>query len=330
MRLTVLLLGLCVATPTLAQQPARLRLVAVGDVAPGGPQGALLEKDAADVLGVTAQAIRDADLAFVNLEAPLPPATAESWPRGSLPLLVGKPSLAQALVAGGFDVASLANNHVFDYHREGVDGTLGALAKAGLPSTGLGITREAAEAPVIVEKNGLRIGFLAATDRNNRPSDPAPRQAFVSWLRPDELAQRIRKLRPQVDVVVVAVHWGQSYSLDPLPSQRRIAKQLVAAGADLVVGHHPHVLQPIERVDGVPVAYSMGNFLFGQQEGDRGRTVALQVDFARQPGQARVQAVAVQCVPAVVNAQRRLVAPTSVEDKAAFARWLQRSTACER
>ncbi len=321
-------LALLWSLPAAAQSSQRVVIAAVGDVAPGEPQEGLLQKDWQSVLGVTAEPLRQADVAFANLEAPLPPADAKPWPRGSLPLLVGKPELAATLAKAGFDVVSLANNHVFDYHRVGVDGTLAAVERAGLAHTGLGVSAKDAEKPAILLRNGVRIGFIAATDRVNRSADAGADRAVVAWLNPAQLQARIRELRPHVDIVVVSLHWGLSYHLGVLESQRRIAAQLVEAGADLILGSHPHVLEPVEQISGVPVAFSLGNFLFGGQQGDRGRTLVLQAEFSVTPGRTRPQLVAVRCLPAVVNAQRQLVAPSSAEDLAAFAEFRRHASGC--
>lgn len=315
----VTLAGQAVAKP--AQGGATIRLVAVGDIAPGEPQGGLVQADVARVLGPAAARILEADLAFANLEAPLPPAGVPPRP-GPLPILRGRPSLPAALVLAGFDVLSLANNHPFDFGPEGVSGTLAAVRAAGIPTTGLGLDKAAAEAPVVLERNGLRVVFLAATDRVNHPAPPG---SAVAWLDIGRLEAQVRSWRPRADVVVVSVHWGKSYSLDVLPVQRRIAGRLVAAGADVVLGHHPHVLQPVERLDGAIVAYSLGNFLFGGQVGDRGRTIVLEVEIAAPAAGRRAQVQAVRAVPLVVGRDRTLGVPIANEDLQAFDRFFARS-----
>jgi poly-gamma-glutamate synthesis protein (capsule biosynthesis protein) len=165
-------------------------------------------------------------------------------------------------------VLSTANNHAYDQGGKGVKETLDRLKEAKLLAIGSGETKAAAEAPRVVEANGVKVGLLAFTDLFNLDLN---RKAEGPWVRPLDAgpaAAEVRALRAQSDAVVVSLHWGDEYSRQPTARHRRIAEDLVAAGADLVIGHHPHVLQPMELVEaggrkGV-VAYSLGNFISNQ------------------------------------------------------------------
>ena len=163
-------------------------------------------------------------------------------------------------------MVSLANNHVADFGTKGVLDTMASLDAAGVAHCGAGRSDTAARRPAIVQVNGLRIGFLSVMQRYDmyvaedvyaHRGNPGPARLRISRLRPD-----IEALRPEVDLCVVLVHWGRNYR-DTTPLQQRLAEQITAAGADLVVGHHPHVAQPVEMRNGVPVLYSLGNAAFG-------------------------------------------------------------------
>jgi poly-gamma-glutamate synthesis protein (capsule biosynthesis protein) len=257
-------------TPISAHLPVVLgefRLVAVGDIL----MHADVKKSAEDqgsfeaLWADVAPLFKGADLAFANLETPVAPATG----RPGRPFQFNAPEhLPAALRASGLTVLSTANNHAYDQGRKGVKETVERLSEAKLVSLGSGGTKAAAEAPSVVEANGLKVGLLAYTDLFNLDLN---RRADEPWVRPLELegaAAAVKALRAGTDAVVVSVHWGDEYHHLPTKRHRQVAEALVAAGADLVLGHHPHVLQPMELVEaggrkGV-VAFSLGNFISNQ------------------------------------------------------------------
>ncbi len=275
---------------------ASLRLVAVGDIlmhqdvkraaaeAPGGFSDLW-----ADLLPL----FRGADVVFGNLETPVAPVSG----RPGKPFQFNAPAdLPPALRASGFTVLSTANNHAFDQGRKGVRETLARLRQAQLMAVGSGEDRSRAEALQIVERNGLKVAFLGFTDVFNLNLD---RGAAEPWVRPFDLEAAlaaVREARAKADIVVVSIHWGQEDQHQPTKRQRDIARKLVEAGCDLLLGHHPHVLQPLEwmTVNGRPalVAYSLGNFISNQDrryradrcpvaEGDDRDGAALEVTFER-------------------------------------------------
>jgi poly-gamma-glutamate synthesis protein (capsule biosynthesis protein) len=257
-------------TPLSAHLPVVLgefRLVAVGDVM----MHADVKKAAEDqgsfeaLWADVAPLFKGADLAFANLETPVAPATG----RPGRPFQFNAPeNLPAALKASGLTVLSTANNHAYDQGKQGVKETVERLKEAKLVSVGSGETKAAAEAPRILEANGVRVGLLGYTDLFNLDLN---HKADEPWVRPMDLEEAkaaVKALRAQADAVVVSVHWGDEYHHQPTKRHRQIAEALVAAGADLVLGHHPHVLQPMELVEaegrkGV-VAFSLGNFISNQ------------------------------------------------------------------
>ena len=208
-----------------------------------------------------------ADIAFVNLESPLTeggePAIKDFVFRGPL-------AGAQGLKDAGIDIVSLANNHALDYGLSGLGDTSDALNAAGLPQTGSGENEAAARAPVVLERNGLRIAFLGYV---NTPPDSVSGfvvedtkatadRPGVAWLSPQVIAEDVAKAKGQADLVVVAFQAGTEYSEAPIALQIESAHAAIDAGASVVFGHHPHVLQGIETYKGGVIIYSLGNLVF--------------------------------------------------------------------
>ena len=247
---------------------ASLRLVAVGDI--------LMHQDVKRAANESKDGLRslwaevepllgEAQIAFANLETPVAPSSG----RPGIPFQFNAPpELPAALRASGFTVLATANNHAYDQGGQGVAETLQRLGAAQLVSVGSGLTRSQAEAPRFLEVNGLRVAFLAFTDIFNVNLN---RRADQVWVRPLDLvaaAEAVRLAKAQADAVVVSIHWGAEYQHQPLARQRQAAALLAEAGADLILGHHPHVLQPVEVLDNggrkTVVAYSLGNFVSNQ------------------------------------------------------------------
>lgn len=179
------------------------------------------------------------------------------------------------------DIVSLANNHALDYGREALADSIATLDQAGISHIGAGDNLDRAKAPVIREINGIRVGFLGAT-RVIPVADWAANRyssGMLSTYDPAELLGAIAELKPQCDYVVVYVHWGIERATEPESYQRTLGQQYIDAGADLVVGSHPHVLQGIEYYQGKPIVYSLGNFVFGSSIPE---TALLQVDIRQE------------------------------------------------
>lgn len=181
------------------------------------------------------------------------------------------------------DIVSLANNHALDFGRDALADSIVTLDQAGISYLGAGDNLDQAKAPVFREINGIRVGFLGAT-RVIPVADWAANQyssGMLSTYDPTELLTAIRDLKAQCDYVVVYVHWGIERAKEPESYQRSLGRQYIEAGADLVVGSHPHVLQGIEYYQGKPIVYSLGNFVFGSSIPE---TALLQVDLRREDG----------------------------------------------
>ena len=172
-----------------------------------------------------------------------------------------KPRLAAALPRSGVNVVTLANNHLLDCGREGVIETIETLRRAGISVVGAGVNRSAAHAPVIMDSRGRRVGMLAYYwNRRCAATSNLPGCAMDPR---DALESDIRALRLRADRIIVTFHWGIPYDRNPSAEDRAKARFAIDCGADVVIGHHPHILQPLEIYRDRPIFYSVGNFAFG-------------------------------------------------------------------
>ena len=172
------------------------------------------------------------------------------------------PESVPALLEAGIRVVSLGNNHVLDFGAAGLASTISELDAAGIRHCGAGASRAEARRPAIVEVNGLRLGFLSFMQRYDlyvtERLYASRTRAGPQRLRIDRARADLGRLADRVDVRVALVHWGRNYRrLNP--RQQRLGAELRAAGADIVIGHHPHIPQRISVNHGVPVCYSLGN-----------------------------------------------------------------------
>jgi poly-gamma-glutamate capsule biosynthesis protein CapA/YwtB (metallophosphatase superfamily) len=202
-----------------------------------------------------------ADIAFVNLESPF----WDKMPYGMTEIIFrAEPQAVDALKSARISVVSTANNHARDCYDEGVLFTADWLTKHGIALAGSGRTSEAAHAGALIERNGVRFGFLGYTydQSNGNHADINPRVALMdaAQMRQDVAAMKKRK----ADVIVVSMHAGTEYVSQPIPAQIEFARTAIDAGAKLVVGHHPHVIQPVERYKDGVIFYSLGNLVFDQ------------------------------------------------------------------
>ena len=258
-------------------------LVAAGDVL---PHRRVKEAGArhgwSTVFADIAPLIRGADLAMANLESPVAP-DAHQGIHGEV--FNAPQGLLGGLVQAGFDVVSLANNHAFDQGPDGLVETWRRARATGLGTIGAGPSCAAAAEPHLAEVDGVKIAFIATVDLVNidgNTTDDAP-CLFVAGdvctgdcgpdrdavhFRPElaRLTSAITAAREGADLVIVSAHWGDEYRTEPLPEYPPLAAALVNAGADAIIGHHPHVLQPVQRLvasDGreAVVAFSLGNLV---------------------------------------------------------------------
>jgi poly-gamma-glutamate capsule biosynthesis protein CapA/YwtB (metallophosphatase superfamily) len=257
----------------------------------------------ADPLAAVAPWLRAADLALGNLEAVIVAAgqssTEPASPNDPI-LLHAPPAAAGQLAAAGFDLLALANNHSLDQEAAGLDETIYRLAAAGLEGFGLSGAAGRPQ-PVLRRVNGLTLAFLAFTTIPPLEAGPAgPRPALWD---PGRGTAAIAQARQSADAVIISVHWGYEYDRRPDPAQERIAEAMLAAGADIIFGHHPHVVQPVAVFQPAApggraqlLAYSLGNFVFDQAGPDTSQGLALRLFFDKTGLQA-AQALPIQAGP---------------------------------
>ena len=205
-------------------------------------------------------------------------------------------SLALTLREAGFDTLLLANNHTFDRGSSGMRRTVEFLRGHGFHLAGLSVTP-----PLLLELDGVRVGVVNATYGVNGEHPKGRDAVRVNVIGRDFLEASIRDLRMKgADCVVACLHWGDEYKTKPNENQKKQALWAFEAGADIVVGSHPHVLQPVEfRKDGRLIFWSMGNFVSGQRTLPRERTVIAAVDIELDDeGECRIRRAGV--VPAAV------------------------------
>ena len=185
--------------------------------------------------------------------------------------LVGSPANADALQNAGFDLMSVATNHIKDcgsgkaWCNETFFDTLDNLKRVGILTVGAGANQTEALQPVVVTLNGIRFGFVSLGDSKQDESVFAQEDwPGIAYLSEENLRTAIAAARQVSDVVIALPHWGSEDIVVPNWIQRTQARQLIEAGADIIVGNHTHVVQALQDIDGVPVFYGLGNFVFDQ------------------------------------------------------------------
>lgn len=262
-RQLLLCISLCVkvfliCTASSAASAQGVTVFVAGDVMLGRGTVSELQRHQTPLQWLAPQS-RAADIAFCNLECVLIPVSSKQrWK----PLLFAAPSAASYLSNAGISVVSTANNHTFDAGEDGVSSTLEALRKAGI--AGIGTDRGSGGWPVWEKTFGsTRTAWLAASVYGSwQEGRTRMRNAAGSGL-----TDQVRSLSKMGTVVFVSLHWGNEYSRVPTEGQKQLAHDLIDAGAAAVVGHHPHVIQPVEVYRGKPIFYSLGNFVFDHRRG---------------------------------------------------------------
>lgn len=235
----------------------RLVIGGVGDIAfKGFSRG----DHASNVLGRAGDVWQACDLVIGNLEGPLSSRVSPSV-EGKCPLS-SDVSWSTVLHDAGVRVVSLANNHMMDYGPDGLKDTFNALRSASMSWAGAGLNIDEALAPLWVDHSGVKIAIVARSSVVvSSPCYATPTMPGVAPLDLGETESTLRGCRRRADIVVFCPHWGIEHHRYPSPEQRAMACRLIEAGADLILGHHPHVLQGAERIKTGVVAYSLGNFV---------------------------------------------------------------------
>ena len=211
-----------------------------------------------------ASELQKSDILFANLEGPI---SDRGVRVGSIYSFRFKPEAVDGLVYGGFDILSLANNHMLDYQRIALEDTMNILKENKIDYVGAGFNKEEAFSLKIKEIKNTRIGFLAYTNLGPGNWKAGEKNSGMAWISENdigEIAEDIKKSKKEVDVLIISLHAGEEYEENPTSFQTSFAMNCIENGADLVVGHHSHVVQKIERYNDGWIAYSLGNFIFDQ------------------------------------------------------------------
>lgn len=208
--------------------------------------------------------LKKADITFGNIESPFLPGY--NTPRDSMTFRAD-PSSVEGLLFAGYDVVSIANNHAMNYKEAGLYKTLAVLAKAGIQAVGGGENEAASRKPAIIEVKGKKVAFLAYNDKKIPPGfhgEAGANKAGIAKMDITTGAEDVKNAKAQADFVVVSMHAGVEYKKEPSQTQKDFAHAMIDAGASVVIGHHTHVVQPMEYYNNGLILYSLGNFVFDQ------------------------------------------------------------------
>jgi poly-gamma-glutamate synthesis protein (capsule biosynthesis protein) len=205
--------------------------------------------------------LKGADIVCGNLEGPI---SNRGTKGGGKYSFRDDPGVVTGLKNAGFTILTIANNHIWDYGRDAFIDTLANLKSAGIAPLGGGTNFNETHRGVLKNIKGTRVIFLGYTDLLPRSTGVSEDSAGISYLDIEQVKRDIKIAKDKADIVIVSFHWGREYQTKPSGRQEQIARAAINAGASLVIGHHPHVIQPVEEYGGGYIAYSLGNFIFDQ------------------------------------------------------------------
>lgn len=221
------------------------------------------------------------DITFANLETSVSERGKTYKPEGFG--FRSKPSTLEGIYNAGIDTVSLANNHSLDFGEEALIDTMSYLSQYNINYVGAGIDKTAAEAPIIINSKDYTVGFIAYNSiipwESWKASEQSSGTASFSKNDTDNIMKNIEQIKDTCDLLFVVLHWGVEYSNTPEEWQIQLAHQIIDAGADGVIGHHPHILQGIEIYKEKPILYSIGNFVFLKYNEAAGKTGIFQLEY---------------------------------------------------
>ena len=243
----------------LPAQSAPIRLTFVGDLMLDDGPGRVIA-DGRDPLAEVASLLADSDYTVGNLECPV--ATTGKALESKIYTFRAHPRVT-AVLKGRFDALAVSNNHAGDYGKTAFTETLARIHAVGISTFGGGANLAEAHAPLWIEQKGLRIAVLGYNEFKPRSFEAAADQPGVAWSEDSQVVADIRAARKAgADLVIPFMHWGWEREPAPSARQRQLARLMIDAGADVVVGGHPHVTQGVEYYKGKLIVYSLGNFVF--------------------------------------------------------------------
>jgi hypothetical protein len=300
-------------SPSISNQsaPGTFTVVATGDVLLHPPLWAQAQRDArrtgrgtmdfAPMLAGVKPYVSGADLAICHLETPL---AARSGPFSGYPSFSGPPQVTPALRSTGYDLCSTASNHTFDQGAAGIERTLDGLDAAGIAHTGSARTPAESRRITMVKANGVRVAFLSYSYGWNGNSYPGGQRWRANVIDKTRILADARRARAGgAEVVVLAMHWGTEYQQTPSAQQRDLAPELARSGViDLIVSHHAHVVEPIQRIGKTWVIYGLGNLLADHTTPGPANAEGLLARFTfTRSGGGRYTATAAEYVPLLMT-----------------------------
>jgi poly-gamma-glutamate synthesis protein (capsule biosynthesis protein) len=264
-RIAAWLVGVLLNVSVYGQTEAPVLLIrAFGDVNLGRAVGQELLKGNVDYpFAEVREWLQQADIVFVNLESQLTDQGGETQHPKDQYVFCGPPVGAQSLKRAGITIVSTANNHAYDYRMKGLRETIRSLQEEGVQYVGTSADSVSLFPPVVVQRNGMRVGFVAYTEFVNIAGSWKGR---ISTFDRNRVKREMDSARQVSDLVIASYHGGSEYTDEPQELTRAQMRFLADAGADVVLGHHAHVPQGIEERNGRLILYSLGNFVFSQPQ----------------------------------------------------------------
>ena len=290
------------AEPTASIEPTSaatasetISIAAVGDLLFDlGPRGLIAAQGGAAPLAKVASILRAADLTIANLETTLSRKGPAVGGKPAKLIFNGDPRGILSLTTAGVDIVDQANNHAMDHGAIALNDTIQRLDKAGVLHAGAGANKTAAWKPVYTTVKGIKIAFVAATQIVPAHFTPTATSAGVAVGKPiSRVVAAVRAARKKADVVIVSVHWGIEQNYSVTAAQKSGARALINAGADMVLSHHPHVMEGIDFYKGKLIAYSLGNFLFPYKTTEGRKSFILRFDYGPKKGVSNITATPV-------------------------------------
>ena len=245
---------------TTPKKKTLIKMIACGDTSPVRKlENKVIKGKSSHILGNLKPVLQDADLVFANLEAVY---SNRGVPLDRVPVFRLNPKAFDIIKEANINVVSLANNHMFDYGHEAFVDTLDLLQKNNINSFGAGLTLANALKPAIFETQGIRFGFIGFRDKvpwwfnDNGVITPQIQKKIV--------LKSINALRPKVDWLILSLHFGWEYQLFPSPKDVNLCRFFIESGVNIILGHHPHYPQGIEKYKDGLIVYSLGNFVWDQ------------------------------------------------------------------
>lgn len=267
-----------------------LRIKAVGDIVLGRGVEYHLNNQGKDYtypFQYVVDILRSGDIVFGNLEVPMTESDHGLDPKGKY-VIKSKEKAAEGVKYAGFNVLNLANNHIMDYYERGLFDTINILEKNNIEHCGAGKNIDEARKPAILKVKEIKVAVLGYTDMAEYIYKGNPMISFeagedksgVVPRKYELIKEDIDEIRENVDLIIVSLHWGVEDSFEVTDEQKEFAHKLIDDGADIILGHHPHKFQGVEIYEGKPIVYSMGNFIFDQNDPLKQESFIVSIEFA--------------------------------------------------